>query len=553
MNLPNNTYQTSPAIPSTPELRNNFRELAAQYTQINQLTGPVTLDQLKHHCQTIISQHHLPAQYQDFLAICLNNQIWHDAVAAVPYNQRLLLLPKCLRHSTRCPADFDQYGLKCQNCGLCPLGPLTDQARQLGYTILIAEGSPIVMSLITSGQIHALIGVSCLAVLEQTFPFIEAAALPALALPLLYDGCTDTTLDLPWLEEVLTNYQNTKQPTLTLNDLKNTLKQLFTKETLQPLFPDPQSATTQIALDSLTHEGKRWRPLLTAAIYNALAPNPQKLLPPALRDIALAVECFHKASLIHDDIEDNDDYRYNQPTLHKNHGTDIALNIGDYLIGQGYHLIAQADLSDHQKIKMLQAAAHAHTQLTLGQGRELSWLKNPSPLTVPEIIEIFAQKTAPAFEVALKLGLYLNPDHPPFDKLIENFSRQLGIAYQICDDLADFDTAANTRQPLKLKPSLIYALACQNASPTQKKLLESAWPQTKLDPADTNKLLETFNQLNVKKQALTLLNSHKQDALKIIAPLNHPQLKPLLRIIITRIFHEMEYLSCCHDFTNRHD
>ena len=57
---------------------------------------------------------------------------------------------------------------------------------------------------------------------------------------------------------------------------------------------------------------------------------------PRLTPTALAMEVFHKASLVHDDIQDNDPYRYGQETLHRRYGVGTAINVGDYLIGMGY-------------------------------------------------------------------------------------------------------------------------------------------------------------------------------------------------------------------------
>ncbi len=55
------------------------------------------------------------------------------------------------------------------------------------------------MSLIQTGKIEAIVGVSCLSVLERAFPYMEAAAIPGVAVPLLQDDCIDTTVDLDWI------------------------------------------------------------------------------------------------------------------------------------------------------------------------------------------------------------------------------------------------------------------------------------------------------------------------------------------------------------------
>src|SRR5260370_34967982 len=84
-------------------------------------------------------------------------------------------------------------------------------------------------------------------------------------------------------------------------------------------------------------------------------------LPDSVRRVALAIEAFHKASLVHDDIEDDDAYRYGQETLHRRYGVGAAINIGDYLIGLGYRLVGRdrkeigGDCAAHVLHRMSQA------------------------------------------------------------------------------------------------------------------------------------------------------------------------------------------------------
>ena len=98
------------------------------------------------------------------------------------------------------------------------------------------------------------------------------------------------------------------------------------------------------------------------------------MIPRPVRRLALAIEALHKASLVHDDIEDDDEFRYGRPTLHRVHGTGQAINIGDYLIGLGYRLIAgkTSDLGADCTTDILARLSHAHLELCRGQGAELS-------------------------------------------------------------------------------------------------------------------------------------------------------------------------------------
>ena len=63
-------------------------------------------------------------------AILINNEAWRDALAAVPFDRRLLLLPKCLREEEHCPAPFDEFGLLCKQCGLCSIQDLQEEAER---------------------------------------------------------------------------------------------------------------------------------------------------------------------------------------------------------------------------------------------------------------------------------------------------------------------------------------------------------------------------------------------------------------------------------------
>ena len=118
----------------------------------------------------------------------------------------------------------------------------------------------------------------------------------------------------------------------------------------------------------------------------------------------MAVECFHKASLVHDDIEDNDAQRYGEATLHEEHSMPVALNAGDMLIGEGYRLLADNDFAPAIRSSMIRIAAEGQRELCRGQGAELIWTQKPEALSSAQVLEIFRSKTAPAFEVGLKIG-----------------------------------------------------------------------------------------------------------------------------------------------------
>ena len=107
---------------------------------------------------------------------------------------------------------------------------------------------------------------------------------------------------------------------------------------------------------------------MTTCVYLALTGDQcddEPPIPEDLKKLAVAVECFHKASLIHDDIEDNDAERYGEPAMHTEHGMPVALNVGDFLLGEGYRLIGELDIDPAIRVRMLRTAADGHLTLSV--------------------------------------------------------------------------------------------------------------------------------------------------------------------------------------------
>src|SRR5437763_517625 len=378
-------------VPQTLAHRTRILQAVRNYVAEFNPVPPLPVPELKVHADRVVERLGCDPIYRDYVGVLINNEMWREALAAVPYERRLLLLPKCLRVESKCPAPFDEFGLLCKQCGLCSIQDLTVEAEKWGYAVLVAEGSAIVMSLIQTGKIEAIVGVSCLSVLERAFPYMEAAAIPGVAVPLLQDDCVDTTVDLDWIWEYIHLTSDDQTRRLDLTSLRQEVDGWFTRGSLDKIMGAVEGETEQIARDWLARAGKRWRPFLTVAAYQALRETPGAPLPEDIRNIAVAVESFHKASLIHDDIEDNDKQRYGEKTLHEEHGVAVALNVGDLLIGEGYRLIGACQAAPEQKAEMLTVAAEGQRQLCRGQGAELCWTRQPRPLTSLQVLDIFRQ------------------------------------------------------------------------------------------------------------------------------------------------------------------
>ena len=360
-------------VPQTPIERNHFLHVIRNYVAEFNPVPPMPTDELKVHADRVIGMLKCDPIYRDYIGVLINNEMWREQLAAVPFERRLLLLPKCLRVEAKCPAPFDEFGLLCKQCGLCSIQDLQAEAEKLGYATLVAEGSAIVMSLIQTGKVEAIVGVSCLSVLERAFPYMEAAAIPGVAIPLLQDDCIDTTVDLDWVWDYIHLTSDDQTRRLDLGALRDEVDFWFSPAALDTIMGNAEGETERIARDWLGRAGKRWRPFLAVSVFQALRRDTGKPLPEDIKKAAVAVECFHKASLIHDDIEDNDALRYGEKTLHEEHGVAVALNVGDLLIGEGYRLLAACKASPEQKAEMVRIASEGQRELCRGQGAELCW------------------------------------------------------------------------------------------------------------------------------------------------------------------------------------
>ena len=196
------------------------------------------------------------------------------------------------------------------------------------------------------------------------------------------------------------------------------------------------STIASIAIDFMRRGGKRLRPRLCQAVYAVCGGRGD------ISSVTEAVECFHKASLIHDDIQDGDEERYGRPTVWKEHGVAVAIAVGDWLVARGYQLVLNAECGVRSAAvagQMLAVTVDSHLRLCEGQGDDLL---NPSvnPLTDGGVFDenaylsVCERKTGEAFALAAQLGaLAAGADDAPY----REFGLAYGVCFQIKDDLAD--------------------------------------------------------------------------------------------------------------------
>ncbi len=422
-------------VPEESSVRNKMRKAAAAMIESIGLSPPVNILKLEELAADLVHEQEISAEFIPFAMVLLGNESWRKTVKATPMNRRLLLLPQCLNNKEKCEGLFDELGLNCAGCKACPIDDLLIEAESKGYANLVAEGTTVAVGLVEEGSIDAVIGVSCMPVLQRSFEPVSNAAVPVIGIPLLFDGCEETRADIKWILDEMRSYEadDEHQP-ISVSLLKNRIEEFFIKENIEK-YIQGHDKTEQIAQEYLIVDGQRIRPLLTALSFLAYSnTNSNELLQP----LTLIIECFHKASLIHDDIEDNANQRYNTLTAHEKYGVPQAINAGDFLIGKGYELLSELDISNAIMKKCLRFIARSHIQLTRGQGVDILFNDGKIQLLPDEMIGVFKNKTSEAIKVALLLGAIVGGANKQEQETLEQFADFMGIAYQIRDDLNEY-------------------------------------------------------------------------------------------------------------------
>ncbi len=515
------------AVPVKKEIRDGIRKRVEEYFVQNPLMPPVSYNALWELAGSLIARFGWEPEHKAFVMVCCGNAIWRTVVASVPFNRRMLLLPQCLRSSTSCRAHEDGLGLLCAECGNCTIPDFINEAESLGYLTLVSEGTTIASRMVEDGKVDAIIGVGCMEVLQKMFSAVTKYSVPAIGIPLLTDGCVNTTADSSWIMEEINYIDRTNGLSmLNLKNLQQKTGKLFTKSNITGLLDLKGTATGNLALDALLAGGKRIRPLLAILTYEALSPEPDAGVADRL---ALSVECFHKASLIHDDIEDKESSRYGGETVHTRYDEAVAINLGDYLTGSGYSLIASSGLPPEMIRNCLRVVSDGHKYLSEGQGAELMARRNGEIFSLEDILKVFENKTAAAFKVALLLGAYAAGADAESIQLLEEYSYNIGLAYQLKDDLDDFNidnesvTFENT--------SVIISALNDRLDEQDRSIFESALERN--DFVSIQKLVEKYK---ITGMVIKMMKDYLDDLDICIGKIKNIRLKLTLNEIVGKTF-----------------
>jgi geranylgeranyl pyrophosphate synthase len=239
---------------------------------------------------------------------------------------------------------------------------------------------------------------------------------------------------------------------------------------------EPKRHLYNLIAEQLSREGKGIRPALCLATCRAFGGVERHALPSAA-----AIELLHNSFLVHDDIEDDSEYRRNVPTMHRQYGVPLALNVGDAMNAMSVRLLRQnlSVLGPELATKVFDEFDHMSLETIEGQAMELGWIRDNDCQTTEEdyLLMVLKKTSWYSFIHPARIGaLIAQPDRNDLDGF-NHFGYYLGAAFQIQDDVLNLsgDRSKYGKEIggdlLEGKRTLILSHLFRSASVTEKQRL----------------------------------------------------------------------------------
>ena len=257
----------------------------------------------------------------------------------------------------------------------------------------------------------------------------------------------------------------------------------------------------------IVNGGKRLRPYMVIKSCQILKGKTSNAMP-----AASAVEMVHNFTLVHDDIMDNDEMRHGVPTVHKKFGIPIAILAGDVLFSKAFQIVTDTKLSTSSTTQLVSRLAKACVDVCEGQLLDVEMAEKRKIPSQAEYITMIEKKTAALFDVSCSMGAICATTKNSDISNLSSFGRNLGIAFQITDDLIGvMGDPKITKKPVgndlrEGKKSLPILMAIKLAKGNDKKTILKAFGNSKISRKDLNKAVDVIRSLgieeSVRKQAL---------------------------------------------------
>ncbi|MDC3252616.1 polyprenyl synthetase family protein [Crocinitomicaceae bacterium] len=257
--------------------------------------------------------------------------------------------------------------------------------------------------------------------------------------------------------------------------------------------------------------GKRIRPILTILGSEMFGSSKKAAIPQAL-----SMELFHNFSLIHDDIMDDAPVRRNQATVHEKWNSNIAILSGDVLLIKAYQLLSE--IAPDVLPRALDLFSTTAVDVCEGQQMDMNF-ESRLDVTISEYIEMIRLKTSVLLGASLKMGALVAGASEKDQQHIYNFGQNIGIAFQIQDDILDLyadpekfgkqvggDVIAN-------KKTLLYLTAVSKVTMEQKEILKQLHSEGDI-ALKIGRTKELFDHLQVRETCAQMMKSYYDKAME---------------------------------------
>ena len=282
----------------------------------------------------------------------------------------------------------------------------------------------------------------------------------------------------------------------------------------------------------IVNGGKRLRPFMVIKSCEILGGKRSAAMP-----AASAVEMVHNFTLVHDDIMDNDEMRHGVPTVHKKFGMPIAILAGDVLFSKAYQIITNSKLSPNATLNLVKKLAQACVDVCEGQLLDIKMAEEQKIPNQSEYITMIGKKTAALFDVSCSMGAICATNNKKDISNLSSFGRNLGIAFQITDDLIGvMGDPKITKKPVgndlrEGKKSLPILIAIKLAKGNNKKIILRAFGNSKITKKELNKAVEVIRSLGIEENVRGQASRYAQRAKKSLAKYSGPQKEELITLL----------------------
>jgi len=232
---------------------------------------------------------------------------------------------------------------------------------------------------------------------------------------------------------------------------------------------------------------------------------------------ALAIEMFHNFTLIHDDIMDKASLRRNSETVHEKWDDNIAILSGDALLVKSYMMLS--DINSKTRNKVIDRFSNAAMIVCEGQQMDMDF-ETTKNISIDDYLIMIEKKTSALFASSFEIGALIGGANTSDQKLIYKFGINLGIAFQLQDDLLDL-YGDSTKFGKKVggdiianKKTFLYLKSLQLANENQKDELITLYSQNEMDGVNKiEKVKAIFNNLNIVNITKKKIDSYHHNAI----------------------------------------